>query len=675
VVNAEWSVARRKVGVAKVVLAAAAHRTWLATIFLSTTPTRRRRLAIMDDLANLEYLGLVSKISSEIENHLGVSDKTLAEFVINTHGEAKNLSDFEAQLKEVGAEFPQSLVESIDRLILTLHPKHKKKPNQAPVERDGRDEDEEKSRKARVFRGLAIPDAEPDAKERDDSPPPLGNALDDTFAALEQMAAPAKRHRSRSPQRTSRSGNKTYDFDFGDENRRKCRNRSKESRRHKRDRSDSPNGWGRKKVREDRDDFRRPPTPELDDEPIQFKVYDGRVTGVKDFGAFVELDGLKGKRSGLVHVSKIQEGARVSHPSDLLNRNQLVKVKILNIEGARLSLSMKDVDQETGRDLAPAARIGSGANSQALGSTDIVPVFETNYNSQNGSRKRMTSPERWEIQQLVASGVLPRSALPEIDESYNAHIKGEAAYEEEEEVDIELTEIEPAFLAGQTAKSLELSPIRVVKNPDSSLARAATQGAVLAQERRELRQQDAQEKASKEAEKVDLSSQWNDPMAQKRQFASEVRNTHGNQPSEALPEWKKIATYNKDASFGKRTTLSMKEQREGLPVFKFRSQILDAVRDNQVLVLVGETGSGKTTQIVQYLAEAGYASNGKIIGCTQPRRVAAMSVAKRVAEEVGCSLGQEVGYTIRFEDCTSPDTKIKFMTVSFCLHDCTTIFD
>jgi len=65
------------------------------------------------------------------------------------------------------------------------------------------------------------------------------------------------------------------------------------------------------------------------------------------------------------------------------------------------------------------------------------------------------------------------------------------------------------------------------------------------------------------------------------------------------------------------------------------------VHDNQVLVVIGETGSGKTTQITQYLAEAGYTTRGKI-GCTQPRRVAAMSVAKRVSEEYGCRLGQEV---------------------------------
>ena len=89
--------------------------------------------------------------------------------------------------------------------------------------------------------------------------------------------------------------------------------------------------------------------------------------------------------------------------------------------------------------------------------------------------------------------------------------------------------------------------------------------------------------------------------------------------------------------------------------------MIKAITENQILIVVGETGSGKTTQMTQYIAEAGFTARGKI-GCTQPRRVAAMSVAKRVAEEFGCRLGQEVGYTIRFEDCTTPETFIKYMT-------------
>ena len=77
-----------------------------------------------------------------------------------------------------------------------------------------------------------------------------------------------------------------------------------------------------------------------------------------------------------------------------------------------------------------------------------------------------------------------------------------------------------------------------------------------------------------------------------------------------------------------------------------------------VVVVVGETGSGKTTQLTQYLHEEGFTKYG-MVGCTQPRRVAAMSVAKRVSEEADCKLGSTVGYAIRFEDCTSEDTVIK----------------
>lgn len=83
---------------------------------------------------------------------------------------------------------------------------------------------------------------------------------------------------------------------------------------------------------------------------------------------------------------------------------------------------------------------------------------------------------------------------------------------------------------------------------------------------------------------------------------------------------------------------------------------------------MGETGSGKTTQIPQYLHEAGYSKLGKI-GCTQPRRVAAMSVSARVADEVGVKLGHEVGYSIRFEDCTSDKTVIKYMTDGMLLRE------
>merc|ERR1719421_459540 len=111
----------------------------------------------------------------------------------------------------------------------------------------------------------------------------------------------------------------------------------------------------------------------------------------------------------------------------------------------------------------------------------------------------------------------------------------------------------------------------------------------------------------------------------------------------------------------KNESKKLQKDRVSLPVYRYREALLEAVRDYQVLIIVGETGSGKTTQIPQYLHEVGYTKIGKL-GCTQPRRVAAMSVAARVAEEMGCKLGHEVGYNIRFEDCTTDRTIIEYMT-------------
>ena len=113
----------------------------------------------------------------------------------------------------------------------------------------------------------------------------------------------------------------------------------------------------------------------------------------------------------------------------------------------------------------------------------------------------------------------------------------------------------------------------------------------------------------------------------------------------------------------------IEETRKSLPIYQFRDEIIQAVRDHQVLIIVGETGSGKTTQLPQYLHEAGFTKGGMKIGCTQPRRVAAMSVAARVAEEMGVKVGNEVGYAIRFEDATSDKTVLKYMTDGMLLRE------
>jgi pre-mRNA-splicing factor ATP-dependent RNA helicase DHX15/PRP43 len=94
-------------------------------------------------------------------------------------------------------------------------------------------------------------------------------------------------------------------------------------------------------------------------------------------------------------------------------------------------------------------------------------------------------------------------------------------------------------------------------------------------------------------------------------------------------------------------------------VWQAQKDFTEMLNTHQTIILVGETGSGKTTQIAQFVAEAGYCRGGKRVVCTQPRRVAAMSVARRVAEEMDVQLGEEVGYSIRFEECTGPRTIVK----------------
>lgn len=147
--------------------------------------------------------------------------------------------------------------------------------------------------------------------------------------------------------------------------------------------------------------------------------------------------------------------------------------------------------------------------------------------------------------------------------------------------------------------------------------------------------------------------------AQMVQFVSAAQLQGARPETEAAPA----------VSEAERRRQSVQEQRRSLPIFPYRDELVAAIAQHQVLVIEGETGSGKTTQIPQYLHEEGYTRQGLKIGITQPRRVAAMSVAARVAVEMGTKLGNEVGYSIRFEDCTSERTVLKYMTDGMLLRE------
>ncbi|KIW10177.1 hypothetical protein PV08_11138 [Exophiala spinifera] len=106
-----------------------------------------------------------------------------------------------------------------------------------------------------------------------------------------------------------------------------------------------------------------------------------------------------------------------------------------------------------------------------------------------------------------------------------------------------------------------------------------------------------------------------------------------------------------------------------LPITRHKASLLYTVETHQVTVIIGQTGSGKTTQLPQFLEQAGWCADGKCIAVTQPRRVAVTTVATRVAEEMRCQIGEEVGYSIRFEDVTSSRTRIKFLTDGMLLRE------
>lgn len=527
-----------------------------------------------DDLYNLELLSLIARITQEIYNYIAVNDKVLAEYVVNLHEQSSSANDFKVKLN--GA-LPDSAIENIDRLILSLHPKHKKKTKElanilAGSHVDGHGQIETDKQK-RLFPGLSLPDQEMSKdvlmQEVDDMMAQFeGAAKKNTRVEKEEesLALPQRKDRSRSrspPRRRSRSPD---------------RGRSHDTRR------DYRHG-GKDRV-------------PFDERPVLFKIYNGRISGLKDFGAFVQVEGVSGRVEGkhslrnvflcphfvigMVHVSNIQQGARANSASDLLSRGQQVKVKVMSVAGNRIGLSMKDVDQVTGRDLTPhlrikseaemeeererAARASSGANAVPLRSRDEHPVR---------SAKRLTSPERWEIKQLISSGVIDASEYPDLDEDFNNPV---TRAEVEEELDVEIREEEPAFLAGQTKRTLDLSPVKIIKAPDGSLNRAAIGGAALAKERRELRQQEVNERADSEAR--DFSAPWLDPMAKdsEKVFAQDLRGNLRDQKAGEVPKWRE-STFNKATTYGEITSLSIQDQRKSLPIYKLRDPLLQAIGD------------------------------------------------------------------------------------------------
>ena len=291
---------------------------------------------------------------------------------------------------------------------------------------------------------------------------------------------------------------------------------------------------------------------------------------------------------------------------------------------------------------------GQGDNSWA-DQQRAAAMAETKATKRTNARavQKQRDADAWETNRMLTSGVAQRR-------DYDGDLDDD---EEAMRVHLLVHDIKPPFLDGRKVFTKQLEPISAVRDPQSDMAVFSRKGSRVVKEKR---QQKERTKQAQEATNIAGSALGN------------IMGVKGDDGDSAAPAPGEEEIHQGGSKFAKHLqksegqsnfsrSKSLKEQREYLPAFAVREDLLRVIRDNQVVIVVGQTGSGKTTQLTQFLYEDGYARVG-MIGCTQPRRVAAMSVAKRVSEEMEVPLGGLVGYAIRFEDCTSKETAIKYMT-------------
>lgn len=258
---------------------------------------------------------------------------------------------------------------------------------------------------------------------------------------------------------------------------------------------------------------------------------------------------------------------------------------------------------------------------------------------------------QWEDRQLLRSGAVKGTEVQmDFDE------------EDERKIILLVHDTKPPFLDGRVVFTKQAEPVMPLKDPTSDMAIIARKGSALV---RQVHEKQSMNKSRQRFWEL-AGSKLGDILGVEKTAEQIDADTAvvGEEGEIDFKEDAKFAQHLKDkneavSDFAK--SKSINQQRQYLPIYSVREELLQVVRENQVIVVVGETGSGKTTQLTQYLHEDGYTFTG-VIGCTQPRRVAAMSVAKRVSEEMETELGDKVGYAIRFEDVTGPNTIIKYMT-------------
>ncbi|CAM9011237.1 unnamed protein product [Wickerhamomyces anomalus] len=228
---------------------------------------------------------------------------------------------------------------------------------------------------------------------------------------------------------------------------------------------------------------------------------------------------------------------------------------------------------------------------------------------------RQRDNDIWEKNRLQTAGTIQKGDL-DLD------------FEDTEEPTVQLSthHLTPPFLTGTNVFTTQRDPISPVRDPQSDIAIAAKRGSALVQQRRQQRERKSKAKdaaslvGSVIGEVLGVDQQKNQSDVNKNSKFNNLPKENSNGDDV-------------EAEIG--TKLSIEEQRKTLPAYAARDDVLKMIRDNQVVIVIGETGSGKTTQLTQFLNEDGYGRLG-MIGCTQPRRVAAVSVANRVAGRNEC---------------------------------------
>jgi len=301
---------------------------------------------------------------------------------------------------------------------------------------------------------------------------------------------------------------------------------------------------------------------------------------------------------------------------------------------------------------------------------------------QQNSRKNQLAADQnaWEENRLLTSGVAVRN---EVDMDF--------VDEEETRVRLNVHHTKPPFIDGRVTFSKQLTTVSVVKEPTSDMAILSKKGSALVRERRERRERGKMRQrfwelgGSRMGEAMGLKEEGGEggkegasaggPGGAAGGGGGEGGREGGKEEEDDDYDYRKESKFSDhlkemkkegQSEFSKNKSIA--EQRQYLPIYTVREELLTVIRENPIVIIVGETGSGKTTQMTQYLHEEGFTDLG-MVACTQPRRVAATTVAMRVADEMGVELGEEVGYSIRFDDCTSDKTLIKYMTDGILLRE------